>query len=47
MSNLTYFLFIEDARLYMTPDEEMEEYLREYCPMPSDEELEELEKEMR
>lgn len=39
MSNLTYFLWIDDSSKDMTPDEEMEDYLRTCCPLPTDEEL--------
>ena len=46
MSNLTYFLFIDDYKLDMSPEEEMMEYLKENCLYPSDEELTELEKEV-
>ena len=46
MNNLTYFLWIEDSHLDMSPDEEMEDYIRTCCPLPTDEELEMLEKEV-
>ena len=43
MSNVTYFLWIEDSHLDMSPDEEMEDYLQSTCPLPTDTELCELE----
>ena len=46
MSNLTYFLWIEDSSLDISPDEEMVAYLSENCPLPTDEELERLEREV-
>lgn len=46
MSNLTYFLWIEDSSLDISPDEEMMEYLSETCPLPTDSELETLEREV-
>ena len=45
-STLTYFLWAEDSRLDMSPDEEMMTYLSENCPLPTDEELEHLEREV-
>lgn len=45
-STLTYFLWIEDSHLDMSPEEEMEQYLQENCPLPTDEELERLEREV-
>ena len=45
-STLTYFLWIEDSQLDISPDEEMMTYLSENCPLPTDEELERLEKEV-
>lgn len=46
MNELTYFLWIDDYKLDMSPNEEMMEYLRENCPIPTDEELTALEKEI-
>ena len=42
-STLTYFLWIEDSQLNLSPDEEMEQYLQENCPIPTDTELSEME----
>lgn len=46
MSRLTYFMWIDNYDTNMSPDEEMEEYLRQFCPIPSDEDLCRLEKEV-
>lgn len=47
MTKLTYFMWIDGYNTDMSPEEEMEEYLLENCPIPTDEELEELEKEIK
>lgn len=46
MSRLTYFMWIDTYDTNISPEEEMEEYLREFCPIPTNTELEELEKEV-
>ena len=43
---LSYFLWIEDSSMDMTPDEEMQHYITECCPLPTDEDLERLEQEV-
>ena len=41
----TYFLWMDDIH-DMTPDEEMEDYIRTFCPIPTDEELDQIYREV-
>ena len=45
-STLTYFLWIDDSSKDMTPDEEMEDYIRTFCPIPTDEEMDQMYREV-
>ena len=47
MNKLTYFMWIDEYNTDISPEEEMEEYLRENCPIPTDEELAQLETEIK
>ena len=41
-STLSYFLWIEGTSADLSPDEEMQHYIQECCPEPSEEDLERL-----
>ena len=46
MTKLTYFMWIDEYDTNMSPKEQIEEYLRETCPLPTDDDLSKLEKEI-